>query len=106
MGLSKSFKFSEQEIQTAAFAKALAHPARIAILRFLSNTNGCFCGDIVSHIPLAQATVSQHLQVLKSAGLIKGIIQGPKICYCISPEMLKESRKLFIDLLHTKSDCC
>ena len=106
MGLSKSFKFSEAETRIAAYAKAIAHPARVAILDFLTKSNECFCGDIVAHVPLAQATVSQHLQVLKSAGLIKGTIKGPKTCYCISQAGIQEAKELFNSILaYPQNDC-
>ncbi|NQV01028.1 MAG: winged helix-turn-helix transcriptional regulator [Bacteroidia bacterium] len=75
--------FQEDEIQLARFAKALAHPARIAILKQLASMNCCFCGDIVEELPLAQSTVSQHLKELKESGLIHGNIEPPKVRYCI-----------------------
>ncbi|MBC8458174.1 MAG: winged helix-turn-helix transcriptional regulator [Deltaproteobacteria bacterium] len=92
--------FPEQEIQLARFAKALGHPARIAILRQLANMNCCFCGDIVEELPLAQATVSQHLKELKESGLIQGNIEPPKVRYCIDPDNWKKARKLISDLFN------
>lgn len=86
--------FREDEISLARFAKALGHPARIAILRQLANMNCCFCGDIVEELPLAQATVSQHLKELKESGLIQGNIEPPKVRYCIDPENWEKARKL------------
>ena len=75
-------------------AKALGHPARVAILRQLADEGECVCGQIVSALPLAQATVSQHLKVLKDAGLVQGEIDGPRVCYCLDPEGLKKFKKL------------
>ena len=75
--------------QLAVWAKALGHPVRLRILRFLLAQEGCMCGDIVEHIHLAQATISQHLKMLKEAGLIQGTIDGSKICYCVNPLVLK-----------------
>ncbi len=71
--------------QLAALAKAIAHPARVAILRMLVRHEGCIVGDIVDELPLAQSTVSQHLKQLKDAGLIRGDVEGPRICYCVEP---------------------
>lgn len=82
------------EQNVARLAKALAHPARVKILRVLLARGECVCGDIVNALPLAQATVSQHLKVLKAAGLIRGIIQGPRTCYGANPQRLEEFRAL------------
>ena len=75
--------------QLAVLAKALAHPARVAIVRLLLRTEGCIVSDIVDELPLAQSTVSQHLTQLKRAGLIRGTVDGPRICYCIEPSALR-----------------
>jgi DNA-binding transcriptional ArsR family regulator len=83
---------ADQEL--AALAKALAHPARVKIVRILVRKSGCICGDIVEELPLAQSTVSQHLKVLKDAGLIRGDVDGPRVCYCIEPHMLRRLRAL------------
>ncbi|HSB92978.1 MAG TPA: metalloregulator ArsR/SmtB family transcription factor [Flavitalea sp.] len=83
MGLTKSDEFSVRDNRVARYAKALSHPARIAILKLLVKKQACICGDIVEELPLSQSTVSQHLKELKSAGLIKGDIDGAKVCYCI-----------------------
>lgn len=83
MGISKSDYFSEEQNKLASIAKALGHPARIAIIDYLIKVNSCICGDIVGELPLAQPTISQHLRELKNAGLIKGSIEGNSICYCI-----------------------
>ena len=80
--------------QLATLAKALGHPARVAILRQLTERGECICGEIVSSLPLAQATVSQHLKVLKDAGLVQGEIDGPRVCYCVNPETVKRFQKL------------
>ena len=83
MGTSKSEEFTIKDNKIAAYAKALAHPARIAILQLLIKKQACICGDIVEELPLSQSTVSQHLKELKESGLIKGDIEGKKVCYCI-----------------------
>lgn len=84
MGLNKKEEFSDTEQNLAAFAKAMAHPARIAILKVLAERNECICGQIVEILPLAQSTVSQHLKELKNAGLVSGTVDGPRSCYCIN----------------------
>ncbi len=86
MGLAKTEEFKVKDNRIAAYAKALAHPARVAILQILIESNSCICGDIVEELPLSQSTVSQHLKELKEAGLIKGNIDGAKVCYCINEE--------------------
>ena len=84
----------EADDELAALAKAIGHPARIHILRFLARKTACVCGDIVEELPLAQSTVSQHLKVLKEAGLIRGEVDGPRICYCIEPRTLRRLKML------------
>ncbi|MFQ5708159.1 MAG: ArsR/SmtB family transcription factor [bacterium] len=84
MAQAKTEQFDQVSIQLAEFARALAHPARIAILRTLAERDTCVCGEIVDLLPLAQSTVSQHLQELKKIGVIQGAIEGPKSCYCIN----------------------
>lgn len=84
MAIHKKEAFSQKEQELAEFAKALSHPARIAILKVLAQHNECICGEIVEVLPLAQSTVSQHLKELKNAGLINGSVDGPKSCYCIN----------------------
>jgi ArsR family transcriptional regulator len=83
----------------ARYARALGHPARVAILRHLIKVGACVCGDIVNELPLAQSTVSQHLKQLKEAGLIQGEIDGPRVCYCVRPEALRELKFLLHSLL-------
>ncbi len=82
--MHKKEEFTQKEQDLANFAKAMAHPARIAILKVLAQRNECVCGEIVDLLPLAQSTVSQHLKELKTAGLITGSIDGPRSCYCIN----------------------
>lgn len=84
----------EADDELAALAKALGHPARVQILRVLARRDTCVCGDIVDELPLAQSTVSQHLKVLKDAGLIRGTVDGPRTCYCIEPRTLRRFRAL------------
>jgi ArsR family transcriptional regulator, arsenate/arsenite/antimonite-responsive transcriptional repressor len=84
MAIHKKEEFTQKEQGLANFAKAIAHPARIAILKLLAEKNECICGEIVEVMPLAQSTVSQHLKELKNAGLIEGTIDGPRSCYCIN----------------------
>jgi DNA-binding transcriptional ArsR family regulator len=80
--------------ELAVLAKALGHPVRIQILRLLTRRSSCVCGDIVEELPLAQSTVSQHLKVLKDAGLIRGEVDGPRVCYCIEPRTLRRLKAL------------
>ena len=84
--------------RSAEIAKALGHPARIAILKILAERENCFCGDITEILPLAQPTVSQHLKALKSAGLISGEVEGVRTCYCLNPDGIKELQKLLSEL--------
>ena len=95
MATNKKLEFEAEEVQLADFAKALAHPARIAILKILARQQSCICGQIVEGLPLAQPTVSQHLKELKNAGLIKGEIEGKTSCYCINWETYDRFRHLF-----------
>jgi len=83
MGITKSESFTKEQNETAQLLKALAHPARVAIIEHLLKAKSCICGDIVNELPLAQATISQHLKELKSVGIIKGSIAGNTICYCL-----------------------
>jgi ArsR family transcriptional regulator len=81
-------------VELATLAKALAHPARILILRLLARKNSCICGEIVGELDLAQSTVSQHLKVMKEAGLIRGEVDGPRVCYCLSPRALRRFKAI------------
>ena len=94
MGRSKSHVFDEKQNTVATLAKAIGHPARVAILETLSKRNDCVCGDLVDELPLSQSTVSQHLKELKTAGLIKGNIDGPSVCYCIDQDAWSEAYHL------------
>ncbi|MFZ1751058.1 MAG: metalloregulator ArsR/SmtB family transcription factor [Saprospiraceae bacterium] len=105
MGATKTAHFTEQQNSIAAIAKALGHPARIAILEYLVKTDACICGDIVNELPLAQPTVSQHLKELKAVDLIKGNIEGNAICYCINAEKLKMLMTYMNDMFLSKK-CC
>ncbi|AUX20658.1 hypothetical protein SOCEGT47_011310 [Sorangium cellulosum] len=84
----------EADEELAGLAKALGHPARVKILRILARKDACICGDLVDELPLAQSTVSQHLKVLKDAGLIRGEVDGPRVCYCIEPRALRRLKAL------------
>ncbi len=84
----------EADDELALLAKAVAHPARVQILRLLARRDACICGDIVEELPLAQSTVSQHLKVLKNAGLVRGDIDGPRVCYCLEPRALRRLKSL------------
>ncbi|HVY61866.1 MAG TPA: metalloregulator ArsR/SmtB family transcription factor [Planctomycetota bacterium] len=88
----------EADRELAALAKAIGHPARVLIMRLLSRRATCVCGEIVSELPLAQSTVSQHLKVLKEAGLIQGEIDGPRTCYCVEPRTLRRLKALVASL--------
>jgi len=83
-----------KDVELARLAKALGHPARVAILKLLVARGECVCGAIVDELPLAQATVSQHLKVLKDAGLVQGEIDGPRVCYCIDPAGIRRIKDL------------
>jgi ArsR family transcriptional regulator len=85
---------TEADEELAVLAKAVGHPARVQILRLLVRREACICGDIVDELPLAQSTVSQHLKVLKEAGLIRGDVDGPRVCYCIEPRTLRRLKSL------------
>jgi ArsR family transcriptional regulator len=106
MSLTRTSGYLAADIRTARVAKALAHPARVAILRVLLNRNACVCGDIVEELPLAQSTVSQHLKVLKEAGLIQGTIDGPSVCYCADPAAVASAMSAFQSLLGESKPGC
>jgi ArsR family transcriptional regulator len=96
---SQTHATREQQEQLAVFCKALAHPARIQIIRFLAQVDTCFCGDIVKQLPLAQSTVSQHLKILKEVGIVQGEIDGPHTCYYLVPERLAQFKSLLAQLV-------
>jgi DNA-binding transcriptional ArsR family regulator len=110
MAIHKKEEFTQKEQDLAAFAKALSHPARIAILKILAQKNECICGELVAVLPLAQSTVSQHLKELKTAGLIDGEIDGPRSCYCINWKAFEKFNSdfnyLFEKLKTTNAKCC
>jgi DNA-binding transcriptional ArsR family regulator len=107
MGLTKTEGFSKSQVELAAIAKALGHPARIAIIQFLAKQKACMCGDIVEELPLSQSTVSQHLKELKNVGLIQGNIEGPSVCYCINEKAWIKAQKILNELLnHISKTCC
>jgi ArsR family transcriptional regulator, arsenate/arsenite/antimonite-responsive transcriptional repressor len=108
MGSTKTEEFTAKELRIAKYAKALAHPARVAILQLLIKKQKCICGDIVDELPLSQSTVSQHLKELKEAGLIKGDINGVKICYCIDEKEWKSAKAALENLFasHIDKNCC
>lgn|SRR5690554_5902126 len=105
----KKKDYSQEQIDIALLAKALGHPARIAIMDYLASVNTCICGDIVNELPLAQPTVSQHLKELKNAGLIQGNIEGNAICYCIN-EVTLEKFNAYMNCISAriieKNRCC
>ena len=109
MGTTKTEEFTGKDIKLAKYTKALGHPARIAILQLLLKKQNCICGDIVEELPLSQSTVSQHLKELKEAGLIKGDIDGVKICYCIDEKEWKTAQQIlntFFESYKIKMKCC
>lgn len=102
-------EYREQELKISRYAKAMGHPARMAILRFLAAQESCFFGEIHEILPIAKATVSQHLKELKDAGLIQGEIQPPKVRYCINRRNWAEARELFAEFFRDcpeKKSCC
>jgi ArsR family transcriptional regulator len=110
MGLTKTENFTIEQNQIASIAKALGHPARIAILDYLLKVENCICGDIVNELPLAQATISQHLRELKNAGIICGTIEGTSICYCINKDALNSIQNYFEKIFKSQEKsnykCC
>ena len=109
MGITKTEIFTKKQNKMAVMMKALAHPARIAIIQQLIRTNACICGDLVDELGLAQATISQHLKELKNAGLIKGTIEGTSVCYCIDGKAWKQYKKGLVDFFvnyENIDNCC
>lgn len=109
MGATKSTLFTKQQNEIAAMAKAIGHPARIAILQYLIRKNACVCGDLVEELGLAQATTSQHLKELKNANIIQGTIEGVSVCYCINPKVWKQYKELFTSFfkdVNPDGTCC
>ncbi|MEL6306312.1 MAG: metalloregulator ArsR/SmtB family transcription factor [Bacteroidota bacterium] len=107
MGVSKTHIFSEKHNQVASVAKVLSHPARVAILEYISRQEGCICNDLVDEIGLAQATISQHLNEIKKLGLIKGTFEGKNLCYCINQDTWDTLQNLFGEFFqNVKFNCC
>lgn len=109
MGLTKTDKFTAQQNRLAIMLRAVAHPARIAILEQIIKSNACICGDLVNELGLAQPTISQHLKELKNAGLIQGTVEGVSICYCINPTVwneLQQDLNGFFGTYTLKTGCC
>jgi len=110
MGATKTINYKKAALNIAKYAKALAHPARIAIIQLLLKKQACVCSDIVDELPISQSTVSQHLKELKEAGLIKGEIEGTSVCYCLDEKAWSKASSLIIGLFNNvavnKSKCC
>ncbi|GAB4345931.1 MAG: metalloregulator ArsR/SmtB family transcription factor [Flammeovirgaceae bacterium] len=107
MGISKTEAFTQEDNRLADFAKALAHPARVAILKYMIENPACICNDLVDVLPLSQSTVSQHLKELKRIGIIKGNVEPPKVCYCIDEEVWEEAKEMLMKLFFSeRKSCC
>jgi len=110
MGATKTEHFTNEQNAIATLAKALGHPARVAIVEYLLQVDSCICGDIVNELPLAQPTVSQHLKELKNAGIIKGSIEGTAICYCINEKAIEKIQGFFGQITNQlerkRNSCC
>lgn len=108
MGLTKSEIFTDRQNRLALMLKAIAHPARIAIIQHLVKTQACICGDLVEELGLAQATISQHLKELKNTGLIQGTVEGTSICYCIDPKVWKQYQQALEGFfaVEIRANCC
>jgi DNA-binding transcriptional ArsR family regulator len=109
MGATKTTDYTQQEMSIAKYAKALSHPARVAIVNLLLKKQACVCGDIVDELPLSQSTVSQHLKELKEVGLIKGDIEGASVCYCIDEKAWNTAKKQLnqlFDNVNVSGKCC
>jgi DNA-binding transcriptional ArsR family regulator len=108
MGITKSEHFTDNQNELANLLKALGHPARVAIVEYLIQHKQCICGDIVSELPLSQATISQHLRELKQVGIIQGNIEGNSICYCLNPQVFQQITQFMGIAIEsvTKNKCC
>jgi DNA-binding transcriptional ArsR family regulator len=110
MGVTKTEQFTDRQNQTANLLKALAHPARVAIVEHLLKTQTCVCGDLVNELCLAQPTISQHLKELKNAGIIQGTVEGTSVCYCLKEEGITELYEFLKQVLEAvkiqKNNCC
>jgi ArsR family transcriptional regulator len=99
----KAIEATKAEERTVAMLRAIAHPARFRIIKILAARQACVCGDLVDELPLAQSTVSEHLKVLKDAGIVRGTIEGPNRCYCLEPEAIDWLKREFGAL---SESCC
>jgi len=107
MGVTKRFIYTDGINEVANIAKVFAHPARVAILKYISEQEGCICNDLVDEIGLSQATISQHLSVIGDTGLLKGRFEGKKKCYCLNLDRLKEFQTLLNSFfIKTTANCC
>jgi DNA-binding transcriptional ArsR family regulator len=106
MGITKSEGFNSRQNKVAKYAKAFAHPARVAIIEYLIEQKACICGDLVGVMPLSQSTVSQHLKELKNIGIIKGEIEGPRINYCIDEESWEDAKSMMNEIFASFIKCC
>lgn len=110
MGITKTKHYTKSQNETAILLKAIAHPARVAIIEYLITTNTCICNDIVNHLPLSQATVSQHLRELKNADIIQGTIEGKAINYCINKKTIQKLEMYFKEIFNAtailENNCC
>ncbi|WP_340199272.1 metalloregulator ArsR/SmtB family transcription factor [Ascidiimonas sp. W6] len=111
MGITKTSIYTDAQNDLALLAKAIAHPARIAILQHIIKTQACICGDLVNEIGLAQPTISQHLKELKHAEIIKGSVEGTSICYCINTQKWNQIKTQFSNFFETfktdnSTNCC
>ena len=109
MGVTRTDLFTEEQNEISKIAKALAHPARVAIIDYLLKSNACINGDLVEELGLAQATISQHLKELKNIGIIQGTIEGVSVSYCIHPQRWQELKNLFLglfDQFNAPNSCC
>ncbi len=106
MGITKKELFSPQINRIAEVAKAIGHPARVAILLHLLNKQACVCGDLVDELPLSQSTISQHLKALKKSGIIQGEIEGTSVCYCINPTVWLETKEMLGGFFAKINNCC
>ena len=107
MGLTKTYMFTTKQNDLAKIAKVLAHPARVAILEYISKQDACICTDLVDIIGLSQPTISQHLNEIKKIGLLKGNFEGKNLCYCIDPERWEELQQTFqLFFSNINRNCC
>jgi DNA-binding transcriptional ArsR family regulator len=106
MGVTKISLHTSEHIEIAEIAKVLAHPARVAILQYISRQENCICNDIVDEVGLSQPTISQHLQVIRKAGLLRGNFEGRNFCYCLDVERFQEIQKIIDSFFNTTSASC